>query len=245
MTGKTLALTPRDRDLLSEVQRCGVLTREHVVRLKLFASKTRANERLRRLTAAGYLTARPQPLIAGGPRLLYLPGKLLVASRAARGRLLEASDLFLEHELGLVDIRLAFEGFGILSRWSPAADLMPLNLGLVPDAFVEYQFEGLTFCAFIEYDRGTETLGRLERKIRGYLDLAFSGRFERAFGRKFFRALFVTDSAARLATISRMAATLTDRIVRLTTRSAVVASGPLAPIWRRPGTDALESLIHS
>jgi hypothetical protein len=64
------------------------------------------------------------------------------------------------HELGLVDIRLAFEATTIVSRWSPAGDLGALNLGLVPDAFVEYLVGGLTFCAFLEYDRGTETLGR-------------------------------------------------------------------------------------
>jgi hypothetical protein len=240
-----LALTARDRELLSEVQRCGVLTREHVIRLKLFHSKTRANERLRRLAWAGYLTARVQPLPVGGPRFVYFPGVLLADARGERRRLLTTSDLFLHHELGLVDIRLAFERGTTVSQWLSAGDIVGLNLGLVPDAFVEYAVGGLTFCAFLEYDRGTETLGRLERKVRAYLDLAFSGRFERAFSRKFFRALFITDSPARLGTISRMAARLTDRVVRLATLADLVAAGPLAPIWRRPGESTLEPLIHS
>lgn len=244
MNGRALALTPRDRSLLFEVQRCGVLTRDQILRLKLFSSKTRVNERLRRLTAAGYLTTRPQPLLAGGPRFVYLPGRLLTPS-TNRKRLLESSDLFLSHELGLVDIRLAFEHHTTVTRWSPASELTPLSLGFAPDAFLSYEAGGLAFCAFIEYDRGTETLGRIQRKSRAYVDLAFSGRFAKTFGRTFFHALFVTDTPGRLATMSEAIARVTDRVVRLTTLPELLASGPVAAVWRRPGSTRFESLTTS
>jgi hypothetical protein len=120
-----------------------------------------------------------------------------------------------------------------------------LSLGLVPDAYLEYEVDTLTYCAFVEYDRGTETLGRIERKVRAYVDLAHSGRFERAFKRRFFRVLVVTDSAGRLVTLSQTARRITDRIMRLTTLPELSHHGPLASIWRRPGASPSASLTVS
>src|SRR4051812_3738859 len=109
MTGSAkLALTQRDRLVLQEVQRHGAITRHQLLRLRLFSSKTRANERLRRLTAGGYLRVRPQPLIAGGPRFIYFPGPQLIKAKQITGWW-DTSDLFLEHRLGITDIRIAFE----------------------------------------------------------------------------------------------------------------------------------------
>ena len=124
-------------------------------------------------------------------------------------------------------------------------DLAALNLGLVPDAYVEYEVASLTYCAFVEYDRGTETLARVERKVQAYAELARSGRFERTFARRFFRVCLLTDSSGRLATLSQAVRRVTDRIVRLTILSQLTAHGPLGAIWRRPGTDGLESLTSS
>ena len=132
-----------------------------------------------------------------------------------------------------------------LSRWLTEKDLAGLSLGLVPDAYLEYDVGTLTYCAFVEYDRGTETLGRIERKVRAYLDLAHSGRFERTFKRRFFRVLVVTDSAGRLTTLLQTAARLTDRIMRLTTLPELSHHGALASIWRRPGARVSESLTGS
>src|SRR5437773_10809578 len=99
MTGKSLAFTERDRAVVREVTRFGVISREQLMRLKFFASKTRANERLKRLVDDGYLAVRRQPLPVGGPRFVYLPGDQLVDARAVRKRFAEASDLFLSHQL--------------------------------------------------------------------------------------------------------------------------------------------------
>jgi hypothetical protein len=245
MTGRRLACTDRDRNLLSEVARLGLVTREHLVRLGFFSSKTRANERLKRLVAEGLLVSRVQPLVAGGPRLVYAVGPALEASRARRRKLQETSPLFLDHELGLVDIRLAFERHTHVMRWLTAADLADHRLGLLPDAFVEYEAETLRYAAFIEYDRGTESQGRIERKVRGYLDLALSGRFERTFHRRFFRALFVTDSDRRLREIAATTARISDKVIRLATKASLeAAAGPLAPIWLKPGQDDCQSLTQ-
>src|SRR5262249_3712032 len=145
MTGKAFALTERDKSIVAEVMRFGVITRQQLIRLRLFASKTRANERLRRLVNAGYLTARRQPLPNGGPRLLYVPGPLATDAPATRNRWRDVSELFIEHQLGLVDIRLAFEQATTLLRWLTDKDLLSVSLGIVPDAYVEYEVAGLTY----------------------------------------------------------------------------------------------------
>jgi hypothetical protein len=240
MSGRSLALTERDSAVMREVIRFGVMSREQLMRLKLFSSKTRANERLKRLVDAGYLTARRQPLPVGGPRCLYMPGR-----GPHSGRRTEVSDFFLMHQLGLVDIRLAFEQHCTLSQWLVEKDLAALSLGVVPDAYLEYEVGTLTYCAFVEYDRGTETLGRIERKVRAYLDLAQSGRFERTLRRRFFRVLVVADSVRRLVSLSQTALRITHRIIRLTTLSELSHHGPLASIWRRPGASTFESLTAS
>lgn len=243
MTGKKLALTERDKLVLAEVQRFGVLAREHLVRLKFFSSKTRANERLRRLTRAGYLTSRRQPLLSGGPRLVYFPGRLLKSQGARRS--VDVSEMFLAHQLGLADIRIAFDQAVNISRWLSERELAAAKLGPISDAYLEYEIRGLTYCAFIEYDRGTETLTRVERKAKAYLDLAYSGRFVRTFKRRFFRVLLVSDTPGRVASAAEAIARTTDRIFRLTTLMQLSAQGPLASIWRRPGAADLESLTSS
>jgi|SRR5579862_9626651 len=242
MTGKNIAITERDRAVLAEVNRFGMISREQLIRLKLFSSKTRANERLKGLTAAGYLHIRRQPLALGGPRFVYLAGPTMASSIDARRRWTDVSDLFLAHQLGLVDIRLAFEQHAALKQWWSERELTAVALGLIPDAYLEYAVKDLTFCAFVEYDRGTETLGRFERKAKAYTDLAFSGKFERILKRRFFRVFVITDSAKRLTTLSTAIARTTNRIFWLTTLTELSTLGPLASIWRKPGAGDSQSL---
>jgi len=242
MAGKSLALTGRDRTIILEIARFGFVSRDQLMRLRLFSSKTRANDRLRRLVGAGYLAARRQPIPVGGPRFVYAPGPESSLPRDARKRITEMSDFFMAHQLGLVDVRIAFEQHTTVTRWLSARDLATFQLGIQPDAFIECEVDGLAYCAFIEYDRGTETLGRIEKKVRAYLDAAHSGRFERTFKRRYFRTLFVTDTTGRLSTLSATAAKLTDKVLRFTTLNELSQSGPLMPIWRRPGGSSLELL---
>src|SRR5262245_41005959 len=100
MSGRGLAITERDRAIVREIARFGVMSREQLMRLRFFASKTRAKERLKRLVDAGYLAARRQPLPLGGPRAVYVPGILSADGREARKRFADTSDLFLVHQMG-------------------------------------------------------------------------------------------------------------------------------------------------
>lgn len=241
MTGNAaLLLTDRDKVILEQVARFGALTRDQLVRLGLFASKSRANERLGHLAKEELLRTIRQPLLAGGPRLVYLPSK----PTGDGPDFSRASLLFLEHHLGVSDIRIAFERSTEVTRWLTDRELSRLKLGVVPDAFVQFALNGRVYGAFIEFDRHTEILSRIAGKVRAYLDLAFTGRFEKAFGLRFFRLLFITESPRRLQTVSTAVARITDKVVRLTTRSELLAQGPAAMIWRRPGSSALEALTN-
>lgn len=241
MTGSGLLLTERDKRVIAEVARFGAMTRHQMQHLGLFSSATRAKARLKRLADAKYLDARRQPIAAGGPRSVYLLSRCGSARRALGG----VSDLFLTHQLGLVDIRIAFEQFTQLTTWRADRELAGLKVEVVADAYLEYQVGPATFCAFVEYDRGTEPLGRIEKKARGYLDLAYSGKFARSFNRKFFRVLVVVESTARLMNLSQTVARLTDRIFRFCLLSELTERGPLVSIWRRPGSTTLESFTES
>lgn len=241
MAGSKIVLTPRDQQLLCEVQRFGVLTREQTMRLRLFASKTRANERLKKLVVAEYLTARRQAVTLGAPKLVYSAGRL-TAEPMERKRWREASDVLLTHQLGLVDVRIAFERATQVQRWLTDRELSTAGLEIIPDGLVEYELSHLGFSAFIEYDRGTEPLQRIQRKVRGYLGLAHSGRFARVFNRKFFRVLFVCDQPGRVTSIVKTSASVTNQMVWVAELSDLKQLGPLASIWRRPGADHPQSL---
>lgn len=239
MTGRALAMTERDLRICDEVRRFGGLTREQLQRLGLFQSPSRAKERLKRLVDHGVLTTRPHAVHQRGVRFVYLPGPAIVPKGTRTPQL---SPLFVAHQLGLVDIRIAFLRHTEVERWLSDRDLAPMSLGFIPDGYVEYRVGQATFAAFIEYDRGTESLAHIEEKVKAYTAFGFSGKFEQRFGLKFFRLLLVADSRGRLQNLGKAAARVTDRVVRLAPLESINTHGPLARIWRRPGGQQFESL---
>lgn len=251
--GKGMVLTDRDALVVREVHAFQLLTRDQLVRLGHFGSKTRANATLLRLVRFGYLARRYQPSVAGTRRALYfvgpqagslLPGPTLTADRR---RVAQLSDLFIAHQLLVSDVRLAFHSPVVgyrLTRWMSDIDLRPLALGLVPDGYVEYELQGRTFGAFVEVDRGTETLGRWVAKVNAYLALAASGRSRTLLARQFFRVLVVAPSGARLTNLRRATATRTDRMFWFTSPDQLSA-GPFAQVWWRPVETSRHSLLES
>jgi DNA-binding PadR family transcriptional regulator len=241
---------PRDVALVTLVAEREALTRRQITEALTFGSTTRANAILLRLVRHGYLTRRWQPTLSGTRRAVYLLGTLgrelvdLPAGRTMRFR--SASDLFLEHRLVLNDVWLALtaskhEAYRLL-RWLDEEHLHKLPLGLVPDGYVEYELERQSFSAFVEADLGTESLTRWQGKTKGYLQLAFSGQFERLFGRRFFRVFVVTTSERRLRNLRTTIAKQTDRVFWFTTREQLGNLGPFALIWSRPKDATLQSL---
>jgi hypothetical protein len=239
-----MVLTDRDAHLVRDCADFQVLTRVQMTRLGHFGSKTRANAVLLRLVRFGYLSRRYQPAVAGSQRALYFPGpeahRLLnhpaeLVGRERR-RIQTLSDLFLAHQLLITDVRLSFHAAPScrLDRWLTDADLRPLNLGVIPDGHVEYTHEGRRFGAFLELDRGTESLSRWKAKVTAYVQLAQSGRYLQVFGRQFFRVLVVAPSPVRVEHLRQCTATVTDKVFWLTRFAALIEQGPFGPIWRRP-----------
>src|SRR5712692_835797 len=165
--GRGMVLTTRDRQILVDLATFSTLTRQQLQRLGHFGSKTRANAVLLRLVRFHYLTCRRQPTVAGNRRAVYMlgPRGLQLLSGASdsperqRRRMKLLSDLFLEHQLLVNDVRLGFHNGGRdvrLGRWLTDASLRDLRLEIVPDGYAEYETSDGTFAAFIELDRGTE-----------------------------------------------------------------------------------------
>jgi hypothetical protein len=250
-----MVLTDRDAAVVHDVADFQLLTRQHLIRLGHFRSKTRANATLLRLIRFGYLSRRHQPSVAGTQRALYFVGPqaeaLLNSTASVRGerrRIKQLSDLFIAHQLLVTEVRLAFrrseDGYRWVT-WHAECDLRPLALGLIADGHVEYESQGRRFGAFIEVDRGTETLTRWRAKVDTYLTLASSGRYRSHFERPYFRVLVVTPSPVRLEHLRRVTATRTDKIFWFTTSDRLAEGGPLTPIWWRPVDAHLHALTES
>lgn len=246
-----MRLTDRDVAIVRAVARFGVLTRTQIARHLAFRSVTRVNAVLLRLASHGYLRRRVQPTLHGTRRLTYTLGRLgaeLVDDPSVRshsdwqGR----SDLFLDHELHVNDVRLAFEEQGLpdyrLIDWLTPSGLRAQALGVIPDGCVQYTLNNLTFVAFIEADLGTESRARWRSKVESYRRLALSGRHEQVFGLRFFRVLVVTTTERRLVNIAGEIARQTEQIFWLTTFDELLAKGPLGSVWRRPKDHSFQSL---
>ncbi|MGH9203298.1 MAG: replication-relaxation family protein, partial [Vicinamibacterales bacterium] len=214
-----MVLTDRDRQILGDVGQFRILTRHQLERLGHFGSKTRANAILLRLTRFGYLSRRHLPTIAGTQRGLYYLGPKGVAlgsdphaAHTSRRKARALSDLFAAHQLAVTDVLVSFRQAPACSiqRWMTDDELRSTQLGVVPDGHIEYRFNDKQFGAFVELDRGTETLGRFQGKVRAYQRLAGSGTYQRVFGRPYFRVLVIATSARRIEHLRRATASLTD-----------------------------------
>jgi hypothetical protein len=253
--GSGMMLTERDRRIVEAIAEFGIVTRDQIAKHLKFGSVTRANTVLLRLARNRYLSRRLQPTLRGTRRLTYFVGpvgdELLGLSSEdgpRRRRWAYLSDLFIEHQLAVNDLRLVFEhrvypGYEFL-RWMSERELAPMNLRVVPDAYCEYRLDGRSYAIFIEVDRGTESHSRWTQKVNAYLGLAFGGTFEERFGRRFFRVLVTTPSQRRLAGVAREIAKRTDQIFWLAEHDDLVGNGPFGVSWRRPAGSDLYSLTN-
>lgn len=250
--GRAMVLTHRDLRIVTDVNQFRILTREQLERLGHFQSKTRANAVLLRLVRFGYLSRRYLPAVAGTQRALYFLGPKGVAltqgtNPSERRNIKAISDLFLAHQLLVTDVHIGFrrDASVRIERWMTDEDLRTSQLGIVPDGHIEYTHGDKRFGAFLELDRGTETLGRFQAKVRAYIHLTTTDGYRKAFGHTFFRVLVVAPSATRIEHLRTVTAAITDRIFWFTTVERLTVEGPLANIWLRPVGPERHSLTES
>ena len=231
-------LTDRDRQILRAVARHRVLTSDQLAEI-FFDTRRRAQVRLVALHRLGLLD-RFQPFRdQGGISYHYVLGPLGAAVRAAEegedpdraarrwkaDRTLAISQSQrLAHLVGVNDVYAALVGTARrrtdaeLVDWLTEPECARWSEGIVrPDAFGHWREAGRDVEFFLEFDRGTEALGRLVDKLPAY------ERFEVERTATTW-VLFALGSARREATVCRALAAAT------VPAATAVLTAPMRPV---------------
>jgi hypothetical protein len=167
----TVKLTERDRQLVAKCAICRWLTTTQLKRLYFpTASLSAVQKRLRKLADAGYMRShREHPtseiIHAVGPK-----GKPLAEEAGCKVVMAAEVPKQIEHLVGINEVRIAAETCGIEVRYF-FAHWQLADLGwtepVIPDAVFAFR-HGENKMLALEYDRGTETLEVLLRKLAFY-----------------------------------------------------------------------------
>lgn len=251
-----VVLTDRDRTLLKELVTAKVIDRELAKRICGFKSTNRANDRLLKLTRAGFLKRFFVGTRAGGRKSLYCLSLRGAAAIQTQVRLIKrksnsllVGDLFVAHQLAVNSIwsEVKFKPIPVpdvqFARWLTFPAVLSKSTPLMPDGYFELKSTSGMYCLFLEVDQGTETLKVLSRKVSLYVQFAISGEFQALFKQSRFRVLVAAHSERRLNTIRRTAALHTDKIFYFATFEDINTRGLFAPIWKRPVGDQKVPLL--
>jgi len=240
----------RDRRLMRELAVMRVMDREQARRVAGFGSASRTNRRLRKLTEAKLLHRYFLGAEGAGRKALYglsRKGALLVdvPYRGLQRRHDEAivTDLYVHHQLMVNEIYCSLK-YGTIpipdvafASWTTFSQPLTPGLRLIPDGYVVFKTPRGHVPAFLEVDRGAETLATWKEKVGNYLSLAVSGVFERLFHEQRFRVFVIANSERRMLSIRKTVASITPKIFWFATFPATQAQGFFAPIWLRPVGD--------
>jgi hypothetical protein len=227
-------LTKGDMEIFRLIYEYRFLRREHISALTGRPLK-RLHRRLFKLLSTGYLTSIRLPqqkhIYALGRAALPVVVEQGTASPelvTERLRTHELKELFLKHEMMIVDIHVLLalagrEGVLKLVAWQEGRELFDsvtvadydgLNkLPVRPDAFFTLEDSRRPPGAnrahfFLEADRSTATQTRFKDKIRAYWHYLEQGLHVSKFDIKNFRVLTVTLTAARARNLCELAASL-------------------------------------
>jgi hypothetical protein len=244
---RAIVRTDRDSLLLKELSIGKVIDREQAKRIAGFKSTTRANDRLLKLTRAGFLRRFFIGTRAGGTKAIYSLSLKGAQAVQMEGRLIKrrnnsllVGDLFVEHQLAVnsIWIEAKFTPIPIpdvqFVRWLVFPAALSKSTPLMPDGYFELKSTSGMYCLFCEVDRGTESLKVWSRKISLYLQLAASGEFQMLFKQSRFRVLVAVSSERRLNMLRRTAALHSEKIFWFATLEEINKKGLFALIWKRP-----------
>lgn len=248
---KGMVIQDRDRALLRALSELRVIDREQAKVVGGFTSTTRVNARLLALTQAGMLKRFFLGTRAGGAKALYSLSPKGAAYVGVRERGPQrrhdaalVGDLFVEHQLAVNDIYCAFKTQSLpgvsLREWRFFYKPLTPLIRLVPDAYLELETPSGTSSAFLELDRGSESLKVWKEKVRNYLQYAVSEAFAKEFRQSRFRVLVIAHSERRMQSIRRAVGEATDKIFWFASLESINRDGLFAPLWLRPrGEDRL------
>jgi len=269
-----LVATPRDGEIIRAVVRHGAMTRQQIARLCFLkpdgglSSVQAACRRLSLLVQREYLTRYRLPVAQGSGQYVYLPGKhakdvlsedeqanYQPSSRRAR------SAASLQHGLEIVDLYLALrEGLqrqgGAILTWLTEREAHYSfegnggSLRLTPDGYCLWSLAGEEGAFFLEWDRGTESLARLEQKMARYADYYLARAYRQHLGDMGLRPriLLVVPDRRREQRVARWMvsrrepgpwAALPTVLIGAERR---VLGDILGCVWRAPGDDVLVRL---
>jgi hypothetical protein len=250
-----MVLQDRDWHLLRELAVMRILDREQAKRVAGFKSTTRANARLLTLTRSGFLNRFFLGTSAAGQKALYsLSAKgAELAGVPARGLrrpkdAVIAADFFVQHQLAVNEIYCAVKyempSEFLFVRWVTFHESLRANLRLIPDGYFEVKVVNEILPAFLEVDRGTETLKTWAEKVRNYLQLALSGDYEKRFRQNRFRVLVTANSERRLHAIRKTVSMITEKIFWFASLAEIQEKGLLRTSWLRPKGTERQALIN-
>jgi len=192
-----LRLTLRDKALLVKCSVCRWLTTTQIQRLYFPSATLNAvQKRLRKLSDAGYLRSYRENLIAEALHTVGPKGQAVFLEKGIE--FVTGSDVprQVEHLVGINDIRISVET-GTVSIPFFFAHWQLSNLGwkhaVIPDAIFAVK-DPLRRTFLVEYDRGTEPLGILLKKL---------GAYEELTGFPFEAVLIVTEQIRQRDLFSR------------------------------------------
>lgn len=252
-----IVIQERDRHLFRELSLMRVIDREQATIIGGFGSASRTNRRLRQLTRAGMLNRFFLGTTGAGRKALYALSRKAAQAfdlpyRGLQRRKDEvlATDLFVQHQLAVNQVYCALKyaptppagvSFG---RWISFTAPLSATLRLIPDGYVELTSPTGIVAAFLEVDRGPETLKVWQEKVRKYIALANSGQFEPAFHQSHFRVLVVATSLRRMFSIRQTIAAMTDKVFWFATLDSSANGGLFGPVWLRPRGEEQHPLIR-
>src|SRR3989442_3514436 len=193
----TLRITDRDVRLLVKCAVCRWLTTDQIRRVYFpEASLNAVQKRLRKLSEAGYLRSHQEHPTAEAIHAVGRKGKRWVEEKGLEVAVGGEVPRQVEHMLGVNEIRIAVEAGANVAYFFAYWQLA--NLGwahpVIPDAVFAVRTPELrTF--LVEYDRSTETLDKLFRKLGSYDQGLAEFPFE--------AVLILTERTRRLDLLSR------------------------------------------
>jgi len=235
------------------------LSRDQIMRLFGFGSVSGANARLRKLRDGKYLEQRVVPVALASAQSVY--------SLGARGveavsdylgidigeigqhirRNMRLGEFSLLHLVECNDVRIAFvQSQEVeLVRWLHEPQISLNGKGkLGPDAFFQVVYDEKLFSFFMEYDRGTMSVGRfVNEKVGAYLNMIRSGIHKQAFGINYFAVLTVVSSNRRLISLHKAVSRRIKGLFWFVEREHAISENITKPIFVKSGGNIRKSLF--
>ena len=263
----------RDGDILKFTGDCRVVRQDQIHKMFFGNSKSASTRRLALLFYHGFLQRLFLPVVIGrSPTLYVLDHKGADFLRSNYGYDIRwypsSRDLkpyFLDHALAINEVRIAVSlacrqpGYE-LKTWLGESflkanyDRVAIEtddglraVSLIPDSFFALKTPQHIARFFLELDRGTETTGRFQSKVKAYLAYCKNDDCQRRYRSQNMRVLtVVTGGEKRLADLKHVTEQAGGSGRFWFSRATDLSAGTIlhSSVWQKAGYDDLHTLIE-